>query len=50
MDIVQAVLEKQQKDLEKFKTINVEKHLECNIDLGFLMCYDPNDIDETQLK
>lgn len=50
MDIVQAVLEKQQKDLEKFKSISVDKHLECNIDLSFLMCSDPNDIDEVQLK
>lgn len=50
MDIVQTVLEKQQKELEKFKTIVVNKHLECTIDLGFLMCSDPNELEEKRIK
>lgn len=50
MNIVKEVLEREQKDLEKFKTIQVEKHIECRLDLGMLMCSDPNELDEKRLK
>lgn len=50
MDIVKEILEKEQRDLEKFKSIKVDKHLEVRSDLGMLMCSDPNDFDENQLK
>lgn len=49
-DIVQSVIEKQKKDLEKYKTIDVTKHEECNIDLGYLLCDDPNEVDTNTLK
>jgi hypothetical protein len=50
MDIVKEVLEKQAKELEKYKTINVQKHEEVKIDLGHLMVSDPNSFDESELK
>lgn len=50
MDIVKQILEKEQKDLEKFKTIEVGKHLEVRTDLGMMMLTDPNDFDINQLK
>lgn len=50
MDIVRQVLEQERRDLEKFKSIEVIKHLEAKIDLGYLMCSDVNDLDETNLK
>lgn len=50
MDIVREILEKEQRDLEKFKSIQVEKHLEVRTDLGLLMCSDPNDLDGKALK
>lgn len=50
MDIVKEILEKEQRDLEKFKSIKVDKHLEVRSDLGMLMCSDPNDFDDNQLK
>lgn len=50
MDIVRDVLEQSQKNLEKFKSINVEKHLETRNDIGLLMCTDPNELDEKQLS
>lgn len=50
MDIVQRVLEEERRELEKFKTIQVDKHLEAKIDLGYLLCSDPNDLDEPSLK
>lgn len=50
MDIVRRVLEEERRDLEKFKSIQVEKHLEAKIDLGYLMCSDPNDLDENRIK
>lgn len=50
MDIVREVLEKEQRELEKFKTIQVEKHLEVRTDLGLLMVADPNDLDTQALK
>ncbi|CRK95634.1 CLUMA_CG009092, isoform A [Clunio marinus] len=50
MDIVKEVLAKQAKDLEKYKTINVEKHEEVKVDLGHLMISDPNNFDENALR
>lgn len=50
MDIVKAVLDKQSKDAEKFKSILVEKHEDVNVDLGHLMLADPNAFDEEELK
>lgn len=50
MDIVKQVLEKQQKELDKYKPITVEKHLECRLDVGTMLCTDPNDLDEQELK
>lgn len=50
MDIVKEVLEKQQRDLEKYKPITVEKHLEVRNDIGMMLCSDPNDLDVEQLK
>lgn len=50
MNIVKEVLEKQAKELEKFKTINVKKHEEVKLDLGRLMISDSNNFDENELK
>lgn len=50
MDIVKEILEKERKELEKYKTIEVTKHLDVRTDLGFLMCSDPNDLDDKKLK
>ncbi|KAM7356023.1 ribosome biogenesis regulatory protein homolog [Cochliomyia hominivorax] len=50
MDIVKEVLEKQQKELEKYKPITVDKHLECRIDVGMMLITDPNDLDENELN
>lgn len=50
MDIVKRVLEEEQREAEKFKSITVNKHLETKIDLGYLLCSDPNDLDDKRLK
>lgn len=50
MDIVRQVLEQERRDLEKFKSIEVLKHLDTKVDLGYLMCSDVNDLDESSLK
>ena len=50
MNIVQQVLEQERRDLDKFKSIQVEKHLDVKIDLGYLLCSDPNELDEADLK
>lgn len=50
MDVVKEILEKHQKDLEKYKPITVEKHLECRIDVGMMLISDPNDLKERELK
>lgn len=50
MDIVKRVLEEEQREAEKYKSIEVKKHLEVKIDLGYLLCSDPNDLDEKRLK
>ncbi|EDV97469.1 ribosome biogenesis regulatory protein homolog [Drosophila grimshawi] len=49
MDVVKAVLEKHQKELDKYKPITVEKHLECRIDVGTLLITDPNDLEDRQI-
>lgn len=48
--IVRNILEKEQKNLEKYKTIEVTKHLDVRLDVGMLMCSDPNDLDDKSLK
>lgn len=50
MDIVKEVLEKQAKEAEKYKTINVKKHEEVRTDLGRLLISDPNNFDENELR
>lgn len=50
MDIVRRVLEEEKRDAEIFKSIEVEKHLETKVDLGYLLCSDPNDLDEKRLR
>lgn len=50
MEIVQEILEKQQKELENFKPITVNKDLDCEIDAGTLLVTDPNELDEVLLK
>lgn len=50
MDIVQEVLKREQEALSKFKPITVEKHLTVENDLGHLLCIDPNDLDDNQIK
>lgn len=50
MDIVKQVLEQERRELEKFKSIEVTKHLEAKVDLGYLLCSDVNDLDEAALK
>lgn len=50
MDIVQQVLEEQRREAEKYKSIGVVKHLDADVDLGYLMCSDPNELDETKLR
>lgn len=50
MDIVRQVLDQERRDLEKFKSIEVVKHLEAKVDLGYLLCADVNDLDEAALR
>ncbi|KAI8040506.1 hypothetical protein M5D96_006449 [Drosophila gunungcola] len=50
MDVVKEVLAKHQKELDKYKPITVEKHLECRLDLGTLLITDPNDFDDRELR
>lgn len=50
MDIVQRVLDEDKRDAEKYRIIEVNKHLEVKVDLGYLLCSDPNDLDEKRLK
>lgn len=47
---VQELLESHKKSQAKFKKISVEKHLECNVDLGYLLCSDPNTVNEKEFK
>lgn len=50
MDIVKEVLEKQAKEAEKYKTVQVIKHEEVKTDLGRLMISDPNNLEENDFK
>lgn len=50
MDVVKQVLEKQAKEAEKYKSINVTKHEEVKIDLGHLLINDPNNFEENELR
>lgn len=50
MDIVKRVLEEEQREAEKYKSVEVNKHLEAKIDLGYLLCSDPNDLDEKRFR
>jgi regulator of ribosome biosynthesis len=50
MDIVTKVLEEAAKQADQFKTINVEKHLELEYDLGTLLALDINDLDTKKIR
>lgn len=50
MDIVKEVLEKQAREAEKYRTINVTKHEEVKVDIGHLLISDPNNFDESEFK
>lgn len=50
MDIVNEILEKEQKRAEKYKPITVEKHLELDLDIGTLLSLDTNDLDTKKLR
>lgn len=50
MDIVAGVLEKELQRQEKYKSINVEKHLNLEFDLGTLLATDPNDLDLKKIE
>lgn len=50
MDIVNQILEKEQKKAEKYKPITVEKHLELELDIGSLLASDTNDLDTKLLQ
>lgn len=50
MEVVKRILEEERRELKKFKSIQVEKHLDAKIDLGYLLCSDPNELDEVRLK
>lgn len=50
METVKEVFEKQKRELEKYRTIDVEKHEEVKLDIGHLLISDPNNFDEIELK
>ncbi|KAJ0177033.1 hypothetical protein K1T71_007042 [Dendrolimus kikuchii] len=50
MDIVNEILEREQKKAEKYKPITVEKHLELEFDIGTLLACDTNDLDTKLLN
>lgn len=50
MDIVNEILEREQKKGDKYKKITVEKHLEVEIDAGCLLATDSNDLDAKLLE
>jgi regulator of ribosome biosynthesis len=50
MDVVKKVLEDAAKQADQFKSINVEKHLELEYDLGTLLAVDTNDLDLKQMR
>ncbi|XP_053607086.1 ribosome biogenesis regulatory protein homolog [Plodia interpunctella] len=50
MEIVNEILEREQKKAEKYKSITVDKHLELDYDIGTLLASDSNDLDTKLLK
>lgn len=50
MDIVNEILEREQRKAERYKPITVEKHLDLDIDVGTLLAYDSNDLDKKFLR
>jgi len=51
MDVVTKVLEAAAaKEADQFKSINVEKHLELEYDLGTLLAVDTNDLDIKKIR
>ncbi|XP_013199610.1 ribosome biogenesis regulatory protein homolog [Amyelois transitella] len=50
MEIVNEILEREQRKAEKYKPITVEKHLELEYDIGTLLASDTNDLDSKLLK
>lgn len=50
MDIVRQVLDEERREAEKYKSIEVVKHLDADVDLGYLLCSDGNELDEQQLR
>lgn len=50
MDIVNQILEREQKKAEKYKPITVEKHLDLDLDVGTLLALDTNDLEAKLLK
>lgn len=50
MDIVNEILEKEQKKAEKYKPVTVEKHLDVEFDIGTLLAFDSNDLDTKKLN
>lgn len=50
MNIVNEILEREQKKAEKYKPINVDKHLDVELDIGTLLALDTNDLDTKALK
>jgi regulator of ribosome biosynthesis len=50
MDIVTKVLEEAAKQAQQFKSINVEKHLELEYDIGTLLAVDSNDLDLKRIR
>jgi len=51
MDIVTKVLKAAAaKEADQFQSINVEKHLELEYDLGTLLAVDTNDIDVKKIR
>ncbi|CAH0398028.1 unnamed protein product [Chilo suppressalis] len=50
MDIVNEILEREQKKAEKYKPITVEKHLDLQFDVGSLLAFDTNDLDTKSIN
>lgn len=50
MDVVSAILIKTAHEAEKYKPIDVKKHLDLEFDLGNLLAVDNNDFDATLLR
>ncbi|CAB3369229.1 Hypothetical predicted protein [Cloeon dipterum] len=50
MDILEDILQKEAKKSEKYKTTDVEKNVELELDLGNLLALDTNDLNLQELK